>query len=263
MKKKTPKEKDPVLPFFALTKNPHPSLSQYAQNPAVKSATFNPETGCYRYKAHGQEISCGGLVNTIKYRFCPHYEDNRSKRRGKRVNVRGSDKKLGKRVDSQLLQYVHVGKRPKRCNPLTAALLDHWHNSGHVLEACQLPVVLGGGWNKMTQADVITRNTLTNQLCLWEVKTGFPVGGFRTQDTFKAPLNKVKCTKYRIWQLQVHYTREGLINGGLFLEAANVIQVYNTKKNGIQIKVHTEEPWLKDAPKIVGGEKKPHRPVLL
>jgi hypothetical protein len=252
-------------PFFATvdTNNLHPALVKYIKTPAVQSASFDPTDGKYHYSAHGNQIACGGLVQTLKYRLYPHYKDNRSYRRNKKTNVRGSSKEQGKRVDSQLLQYVHVGKRPKRVNPMTSALLDYWHKNGHELQAAQVPVPLrGGGWNKMTQADIITRNTLNGNLCLWEVKTGMPVGGFRTQDNFKAPLSKIKCTKYNIWQLQVHYTRIGLEEAEVPIKEANVIQVYSTKDKGMQIKVHSEESWLKDAPSLFVADRK-HAPVVL
>lgn len=269
-------------PFFAVSKNASPALGAYLQLPVVKSASFSEADDRYHYTKHGQQVACGGLVQTLKYRFYQHYKDNRSKRR-KGTRVRGSNKKQGKLVDAQLLQYVHVGKKPKRCTKMTTALLDYWHSKGHTLEAAQLPVELVQ-WNKMTQADVITRKN--NQLYMWEVKTGFPIGGFRKQAFFSAPLHKVPCTKYNIWQLQMHYTMQGLRQQGLPIKAGNVIQVYS-KDGKMQVKVHEEEPWLKQAPSCapsgsagggtmlptqvsnffapsaVGGGGKEHKPVVL
>lgn len=231
------------LPFFSVVKEVHPSLQVYATSPLIKSTSFDESDGCYSYVSHGQRVKCGGLIKTLERKFYAHYKDNRSKRRVRSTKIRGSNKTQGKLVDSQLLHYVYTGKTPKRCSKMTSALLDYWKSKGHVLQASQLPVVLHS-WNKMTQADVITRNKM-GQLCLWEVKTGVPVGGFRKQDNFNAPWQNVKCTKYNIWQLQMHYTRTGLVEGGLPIAEANVIQVYSTKDKGIQIKVHEEEKWLK------------------
>jgi len=233
-----------TLPFFGLDKEAHPLLKTYVATPLIKSTSFDESSGCYSYTAYGQRVKCGGLVKTLEHKYYAHYKDNRSKRRTKQTNIRGSNKKQGKLVDSQLLHYVHVGKKPKRCSKMTSALLDYWNSKGHVLQASQLPVVLRT-WNRMTQADVITKNKSTGELCLWEVKTGIPVGGFRKQDNFNGILSDVKCTKYNIWQLQLHYTRKGLQDEGLLISESNVIQVYSTKDKGVQVKVHPEEKWLK------------------
>lgn len=248
------------LPFFGITKTEvDSSILSYVDDPVIKSVAFDSNDGCYRYTAYGQRVKCGGLVKTLENKFYSHYKDNRSKRRTKSTNVRGSNKKQGKLVDSQLLQYVHVGKKPKRCSKMTEALLEYWNSKGHVLQASQLPVVLRG-WNKVTQADVITKNKKTGELCMWEVKTGVPVGGFRKQDHFSVPLSDIACTKYNIWQLQMHYTRTGLRESGLDISEANVIQVYSTKDNGIQVKVHKEEEWLK---KLNYQTERVHKPVVL
>lgn len=254
--------------FFAVAKNAHRAIHDYVASPAVKSASFSDADERYHYTHHGQHVACGGLVQTLKHRFYPHYKDNRSKRR-KGTRVRGSNKKQGKLVDAQLLQYVHVGKRSaiKRCTKMTTALLDFWSDAGHTLEAAQLPVELNQ-WNKMTQADVITRKN--DRLYLWEVKTGFPIGGFRKQAFFSAPLHKVPCTKYNIWQLQMYYTKRGLQEQGLPIKEAAVIQVYS-KDGKMNVKVHKEEPWLKEAPvaPACGGGSSggstffTHKPVVL
>lgn len=247
------------MSFFSIRKdNPHQSIANYAQTPIVRSARFDDNDGRYHYARHGQHVACGGLVKTLEYRFYPKYKDSK-RRRAKGTRVRGSNKKQGKLIDSQLLQYVQVGKKPKRCSNMTTALLDYWHNKGHTLEASQLPVELSQ-WNKMTQADIVT-STKNGELHLWEVKTGFPVGGYREQKEqpfFSAPLHRVPCTKYNIWQLQLHYTKQGLIEQGLPIAHAHVIQVYS-KDRKLEVKVREQEPWLKDAPK----QHAQHKPVVL
>lgn len=251
--------------FFATSLDPyslHPLLNQYIQLDAVKSAHFNDKDGRYHYTKHGQRVACGGLVETLKYRFCPHYKDNRSKRNWK-SNVRGSSKEQGKKIDNQLLEYVRTGKAPKRAHKMTKSLLHYWiKEKKHTLQASQLPVEIEGGWNKMTQADIITRDESTGDLYLWEVKTGFPVGGFRQQDNFKAPLADVKCTKYNIWQLQLHYTRQALEQKGLRFKEANVIQIYEKKKEKeLIIKIHPQEDWLSRAPNLAASNH--YKPIVL
>jgi len=250
-------------PFYAVNSNSlHPQIESYIKNDSVRTAHFGEEDGRYHYEKHGQRIACGGLVDTLKYRFCPHYKDNRSKRNW-RAKVRGSSKEQGKKVDSQLLEYVHTGKPPKKMHKMTDSLLNYWlKKRNHTLQASQLPVEIEGGWNKMTQADIITRDNKTGDLYLWEVKTGFPVGGFRKQGYFKAPFSHVKCTKYNMWQLQLHYTRQALEQKGLHFKEANVIQIYEKKKEkDLIIKIHPQESWLTGAPKV--ATTKSYKPILL
>jgi hypothetical protein len=254
-------------PLFAVSQKEtlDPQLESYIKRDAVQTARFVEDR--YQYVKHGQRVACGGLVETLRYRFYPHYKDNRSKRKW-HVKTKGSSKEQGKRVDSELLQYTRTGKVEKKAHKMTSALLDYWiKKRNHTLQAAQLPVEIEGGWNKMTQADVITRDEKTGDLYLWEVKTGFPVGGFVKQDFFRAPFSAVKCTKYNIWQLQLHYTREALEQKGLRFKEANVIQIYEKiekkekSKRELVIKVHPQESWLSDAPKVITTKK--YNPVLL
>jgi hypothetical protein len=158
---------------------------------------------------------------------------------------------------------VRTGKAPKRAHKMTKSLLHYWiKEKKHTLQASQLPVEIEGGWNKMTQADIITRDEITGDLYLWEVKTGFPVGGFRQQDNFKAPLADVKCTKYNIWQLQLYYTRQALEQKGLRFKEANVIQIYEKKKEReLIIKIHPQEDWLSRAPNLAASNH--YKPIVI
>jgi hypothetical protein len=65
-----------------------------------------------------------------------------------------------------------------------------------------------------------------------------------------------------MWQLQLHYTRQALEQKGFHFKEANVIQIYEKKKEkDLIIKVHPQESWLTDAPKV--AKTKHYKPVLL
>lgn len=245
--------------MYSVVQQPHPSLAAHLSSVEVKSAHF--ANGKYQYSmSGGTRVSCGGLLQMLKGRFYSHYRNTR--RKGRKTQKKGSSKKLGSRVDDDMklaicdaLGGIEVGEsKPKRYktrkyHPLSMALLNHLHESGHALQAAQVPVVIPGVF-KMTQADLITQDRATGQLHLWEVKTGFPVGGFTKQG--KLTGTDVDCTKYNIWQLQLHYTRKSLEAAGVDIANSSVIQVYkdSTQKQPV-VKVHPSKEWTNQLPVII------------
>ena len=199
----------------------------------------------------GGTIKCGGLINTLKYRYYPKYKDNRSKRNWKKVKVKGSSSSQGKAVDKQVAASI-TGKAPR--HPMAKALLDYWHSIGHELQAAQVPVELTDGWMKLTQADVITKDTKTGKLWVWEVKSGQPTGLFVQQGNFLGLLSDVKCTKLHIWHLQLHYTKLALLAAGVNIEEARVIQIKENRGEGLKIKVHEQPEWTKKIPRMCPAE---------
>lgn len=242
-----------ALPFFALRVRDAPQeLLDYAHSAPVQSARFSEADGKYAYALRGTTVMCGGLISELKRRFYPLYVEKRKRRNSKTTKVRGSSAKQGKCVDEQLLRYVHDdGKLPARASKMTRALIEYWEDRGHALQAAQLPVPLPQ-WGRMTQADCITRDP-DGHLWLWEVKTGAPVGGFRTQKTqerFKG-VKSARCTPINMWQLQMHYTAEGLISQGVPIRERRVIQVHMEKgRDAPLVKVHPPAPWLQELPPL-------------
>lgn len=245
-------------PFYTTTKTPllHSAIAAHCVTPFVQSARF--VTDHYEYLGHRGP----GLVSCVRRRYHPHFDrgrDNMSKahkRRWKSVKVRGSNSSQGKTVDNQIAKYTQAGGGSisavlgSRVSPLTRALLEYFKGIGHTPQAAQLPVRLAD-WEGMTQADLITKDSFGN-LWLWEVKTGFPVGGFRHHDTFHniggGKKDKVPCTIYNCWQLQLYFTRRALERTAkLPISQARVIQVY-TEKGKVKpiIKVHETPKWLRD-----------------
>jgi len=239
-----------IEPFFYLHPNEaliHPSIVKHAATRTIQSATFDKEDGKYHYWKTGNTFASGGLLSTLKYNYYPHYQENRSKRKWKKTNIRGSTCAQGKLVDKQIGEYTIAGGkgRPKRVTSMASALLGYWEAMGHIPQVAQLPVEITR-WNRMTQADYITRAP-DGRLWLWEVKTGFPVGGFRKQGEFKGEFKGVSCTKYNIWQLQLHFTREGLKKAGVDISESRIIQVHSDKSKKMTIIVHEPKSWIADA----------------
>lgn len=218
----------------------HHSLCKYLMSPVPQSARFVEDQG-YMYQKAGREITVGGLINALKYRYYPHYKDNRSRRKWKSTNIKGSSSSNGKKVDSQIALACQ-GEKPKgKPNAMAVRLLQYFQKElGHVLQAGQVPVEIPGGWFKMTQADLLTLDPKTGKLYLWEIKTGFPVGFHVKQGVFKNIEGNVDCKKLHIWHLQLHFTKLALQAAGVEVEEANVIQIYEDKgKKDFVVKVHS------------------------
>jgi hypothetical protein len=217
----------------------HPSLCRYLMTPVAQSARYVDDKG-YMYNKAGRDISVGGLVNALKYRYYPHYKDNRSKRKWKSTKIKGSSASKGKKVDSEIALACQGPIKGKQ-NPMAARLLQYFQKElGHVLQAGQVPVELPGGWMKMTQADLLTLDPKTGKLHLWEIKTGFPVGFHVKQGKFMGIEGNVDCKKLHIWHLQLHFTKLALRAAGVEVEEANVIQIYEEKNNKeFVVKVHS------------------------
>ncbi len=220
-----------------------PTLARHLGSVTAQSARFNEVLGQYSFTKAGGTRQCGGLVQTLKWKYYPKYEDNRSKRKWKTTKIKGSSAAQGKKVDTQVAAAVE-GRLPARVHPMTRALLDYWREEGHQLQAAQVPVELTDGWLKLTQADLITLHTATGKLWLWEIKSGAPVGFATKQGYFTGILSKVPATKSNIWQLQLLYTRLALESAGVAISEARVIQIHETRGEEVfTIKVYSQPEW--------------------
>jgi hypothetical protein len=225
------KKADALLFTSVSTDKLHPSLARHLASTRAQTARFDDVAGTYTFQKAGGTRSCGGLINLLKHRYYPDYKDNRSKRKWKTVNVKGSTAAQGKRVDAQIAAYVGSGVVPTRLCPMAKALLDYMHSKGHQMQAAQVPVEIpDNGVLKLTQADLITRDN-DGKLWLWECKTGAPVGFKRKQGKFKGDLlGDVDATKRNIWHLQLHHTYLALKAAGVEISEARVIQVNEERK---------------------------------
>jgi hypothetical protein len=234
------------------SQSPHPidpTLAAHLSSPTAQSARFSEKLKKYTFTKAGRRLECGGLKNALRARYYSHYKDNRSRRNTKKTQIKGSTAKLGKRVDAELADACAAKTKQlsKKWHPMTCELLKYWAERGHVLEACQVPVELVGvDAMRLTQSDVITTDR-AGRVWLWEVKTGFPVGFSRVQETFSrnTPLRTIACTKLNIWHLQLEFTRAALVNGaGVRIDETRVIQIYAKKGCPLQVREHVPPPWI-------------------
>lgn len=243
----------------------HPSLAHHLHSNTIQSARFDPDQGKYEFVKFNKTISCGGLIQTMRYKYYPNYKDNRSKRKWQSVKIKGSSATQGKRVDSEVAASIE-GNLPKKPHKMTKALLAYWQSEGHQLQAAQVPVevILSGANIKMTQADLIARDA-QGRLWLYEIKTGAPVGFYQKQGKFLGVLSEVDCTKQNIWHLQLLHTRLALEAAGVEIFQSRIIQIYEERGSPeLQIKLHEPPEWTRLVPPlpklmvplVIGGQKK-------
>lgn len=224
----------------------HPLLATHLHSRLIQSARFDETAKCYKFERNGITVTCGGVHSMLRYTFYPHYQDNRSRRKGS-VQIQGSSKSIGKRVDNEIALAVER-RLPKKPHKMTSALLNFWKEAGETLQAAQVPVVLTTAQSRMTQADVITKDS-KGRLILYEIKTGAPVGFHIAQDTFQVEhVSDIKCTKKHIWQLQLAYTRMALEKSGVPIHASYVLQIYQHKQQGLVIDPQTPPGWTQKLP---------------
>ncbi len=218
------------LVIFQAAKKLHPSLQQHLLSPFTRSVRHN-EAGVdgrgYVVTKAGRSQVCGGLTRLLRARYYSHYKDNRSKRNYKKVAIKGSSAAQGIKVDDDIGQYVAGNKTLDKLHPMARALIEHVEAAGHVMQAAQVPVEVENG--RVTQSDLITQNTRTGELWLWEGKTGAPTGLHRKQGFFNGRYNTVPCTKLNQWHLQLMYTRRALESAGVRIAHSRVIQIYEKK----------------------------------
>ena len=246
MNKQTTLDRAYRAPFFAVTPTyVHASIDRYRRESSVaKTATF--VNGKYRYSPDNGRttIQCGGLLRTIKKLFHAHYKE-RTRRRRKEVQIRGSTAAKGKQTDREVTYYTMRMQMSSPCQ-YTRALIRHWEQMRHSPQAAQLPVSIPE-WRIMTQADFISLAP-DGKLWLWEVKTGIPVGAARRQSYMRGLPVQVPCTKYNIWQLQLHYTRKALERAGIQIAESRIIQVYQVRPREYVVKIHEPASWLAHLP---------------
>lgn len=228
-------------------------LESYTNRPEIKSARQEPYKGNKMYvysTADGNTRKCGGLTQYLKKTFYPHQKVTKRRfKRGQTFLKRASSKALGKRVDRDVVKLVvkedpssssaSAAKKRKRkkkhlaLHPYTQQLVRFWEHLGLRPVAAQLFVPLPN-IGKATQADVIVEDVRDGKLWMHEIKTGW-VGVTNTKGTFAGELSHVKYSKGAAWDLQRHYTAQGLIAAGLPIQGSRVVHIYEDTKKGILV----------------------------
>jgi hypothetical protein len=229
-----------------------PVLWDYLHGYFATHASFSHESKSYTFREetnpkHVHHI--GGLLNKIRARHYPQYTQ-RQQRRHQKTQRKGSSAKQGKLVDAQLMASFKVAPTHR----MAIAIMEHFRINKQTLQACQVPCYVNL-LQCMTQADVITRDSRGN-LYLYEIKTGYPIGGFHKQGVLRnipstgvASATGIPNTKMNHWQLQLRYTQLALEQHGVHIHRAYILQVYDyynpkTKCKTVRLKLHTQADWV-------------------
>jgi hypothetical protein len=228
------------------------TLRQHLLSDEAQTCRNDPDNNwAFSFRAYGRDVTCGGLLGWLRQRYYPNYDDGRGKQRYGRTRIKGSSSERGIRVDEEIGAAVESPTRiPK--DVFSAAILSEMKERGHTLQAAQVPVVVrNGGDLRMTKADLVTQHAATGELWLWEVKTGIPVGFYRTQKaqpTFSGALSGIPCVRLHVWFLQLGYTRKALLEAGVRISRCAVIQVYEETGRGLVLKIHEPPAWALELP---------------
>jgi len=218
--------------MYALTKtNPNKSLVEYFDNPHIKNLAFNGKA----YTMYGKVRS--GLIKRLKEIYYPDYRHKMKKHRKTKLQRKGSSIRIGKSIDKEIFNLINNPKKKPR-NSHTKALVSYWESIEHTLQAAQVPVFIKK-LNCCTQADVITQDK-EGRLFLWEVKSGF--NNSQKQSLLRNIEAVVPNCEKNHWQLQRHYTTEGLNDFGLNIEGSQIINVYG-EKNDMTVKRKKNPIW--------------------
>lgn len=60
------------------------------------------------------------------------------------------------------------------------------------------------------------------------------------------PYKEVPCTPPNLWELQRHYTHQGLVHGGLPLKGSRVLHVTNKRDGNVSVRALPNAKWLQD-----------------
>lgn len=230
-------------------------LCTYLDKEIFKNMSRSSVNERYQTIVRGKYSDFGGLRKWLERRYYPHYTPSKRRfQKGKTYKVKASSDVRGKRVDRELSQHIFdqtaVGKKrrkrngPRKRKPdkLTQGILRFWRAKGHVPVASQVPVELKR-IGRMTEADVVTVDP-KGQLYMWEVKT-CGVGIKQHKGEFKAPYDSVPCTLPNQWELQRHYTHQGMVQGGLPLTRSFVLHATELRNGHTSIRAMPNAKWIK------------------
>jgi hypothetical protein len=224
--------------MFALNPdNPNEDLVKYLNNPFIQSITHNGE--CFSIDG----VIKRGIHKTIKKLYYPHYTVKKKKSfRRTKLQRKGSSTVKGINIDKHIFDLVKKPQKKKSMrNSSVNALLSYWDTLEHTLQAAQVPVYIQS-LNCCTQADVITQDK-NGQLFVWEIKSGF--NARHSQGTLLHIKERVPNSEKNHWQIQRHYTTQGLLDFGLPIKGSQVINVYEEGKDKVIVKRKKNPTWCK------------------
>lgn len=210
--------------------NVPPALVEYLKQPHIQSIDFNGQS----YVMNG--VRHGGLLRKLQAMHYPHF--NRTRRRHTKTRVKkGSSIAEGKAVDAQLTKYVESGRKPRKAE--AKAIIEFLEGKHQMrIVAAQVPVYVKS-LNRVTQADLIVEDK-TGNLLMMEIKCGY--NQMQKQGDLKG-LPGVPCRQKEIWELQRHYTHQGLCAEGLKIIGSHILNVYKEGRGNITVQQRKVPKW--------------------
>jgi hypothetical protein len=222
------------------------ALNTYLGGEFASTMRYDEHLARFTYREAGVVREAGGLLGWVKALHYPHYIEGQPPGAKSRIKSgKPSNAAQGIRIDEDIQALVQ-GDLTQALHPMSAALLSHWQAKGHAVVAAQVPVRVNA--QRLTKADVMTRDNKTGKLWVWEVKSGMPAALHDKQERMRHILGNVPCSKANQWALQCEYTRLALVhNAGLSIAGARVIQVWESWRAGgaIEVKEHRSPGWVK------------------
>ena len=222
-KVKITKERDSQGPLWIRPEKPgplHPELDLVLGRPFVERICIVDGAISYPLDAGGY-ARVEGLHRRMRQRFfrgkpLPKINIQKRDTHGNLPKRLGSSKDEGNRADAVLEEAIRTGVPPPGprktgSSPYATAAWNYWMDHGHIPVLAQLPVIITNA-NVGTLGDYFTvwcnpRNG-EMELCLWELKTGWPVQiAERQQEIMDPPLAHVPLTAINRWHLQVLITK--------------------------------------------------------
>jgi hypothetical protein len=223
---------------YAVNSKTPAQIQKYLQHQLIRGITFDRAKKGFK-TADGAVYH--GLHSMLRLYHYPNYVH--SSRRS-RTQKKGSSKVQGARVDQQLFEYIKSDYNKKPSHKMAVEIALFLHEKNQVAVAAQLPVFIQK-LQCITQADLIALDTKTDELWVYEVKTGYPAGGYRKKGELKG-IPSVANTVYNHWELQRHYTVQGMEDNGLKVDHSAVLHVYmDTKKRKLVVNARKIPKWIK------------------
>ena len=224
--------------------NIHRSLLEYCNHPEIKRASFDKDSERHVYVTkNGSERLCKGLHSYIWTTFVPRDYKQPTRKRSKSINYKkkSATATIGRRVSKCIEGYVarngdiplpprnSASKISKRVYNFFLAIINWLSNNGYEIQVAELPVIFDK-LDRMTRADLVTKDRTGKRLVVWEIKCGWPPAAERHKKKFKKPLDGVSCAAFNKWFIQAIYTNAGLKNRGLDSVSVKILHCWEEEE---------------------------------
>ena len=233
--------------MYAIRAN-HRKLTSYVQKKRIRTIRFDETLDSY---VCDNGVKRKGLLRSLKYLYYPRYE--RKLRHGRKRPSHGryaSSRQQGILIDHELSDYVTTRVMPT--HPMASGVVHFLEDvMKHTVEGAQIPlIVMVNGKERITQADLISQDA-RGRLWMWEIKSGWNQA--QAQGTLKRIQGAVPNKDHNHWELQRHYTHQGLVKCGLAIYKSHVLNVFQEHRHIVVQRrsvpkwcstIHVEAPCL-------------------